>query len=208
MKKIAALILVCLMAASLLAGCGAADSAAPGGDSAEQGAESADIGALRTMGDVFGFEDCGVGYGEGSFVYVFEADGTYYRAIADLPEDVSEALWALDFFDEQHDEKVKEIVAPLEISRLENLSETILPQEELDALIGRTGQELLDDDWYIRGYNLDTMEFWMYHGAFAYTVVFDGTLELTDDFNEEEAIGPLTVKSVTFDGIGDATDPE
>ena len=97
----------------------------------------------------------------------------------------------------------------MEIDKLENLSDTVIPQEELDKLVGKTGEELINDGWNAgMGYNLETMEFYLNKGAFEYTVVFDGKLENSDDFDEEEAIKPLVVKSVTLNGIGDATNVE
>ena len=38
-----------------------------------------------------------------------------------------------------------------------------------------------------------------------YTVVFNGKLTYTDDFDEYEAIRPQTIKSVTYDCLADAT---
>jgi hypothetical protein len=52
------------------------------------------------------------------------------------------------------------------------------------------------------------MEFWLYKGPFAYTVVFesDQKYENTDDFDLWAAIAPLTIKSVTYNGLGNASE--
>ena len=207
MKKTIAVLLACLMAMSLLTGCGA--GTAPAAASAASGTSEAETPSFQTIGDVLSYEENRqYAYDENYYVYVFEKDGTCYRAVAELTAEVSEALNGLDILNENHDEKMAEIVSPLEISRLENLTEQMPSQEELDALVGKTGQELLDDGWTSGGYNLDEGEFWLNKGAYAYTVTFNETVEQTEDFDEYEAIGPLTVKSVVCTGIGDATNLE
>ena len=173
-----------------------------------QAPEAADSPEFRTMGDVFAYDSENYAFGDDYYIYVFEKDGIIYRATAKFPPDVSEKVAAIDIFDEQYDAKVREAVAPLKIEKLDNLTEMIPPQEELDALVGKTGQDLLDDGWTIWSYQLDIMEFGLHHGPFAFTVVFDGELEMTDDFDEYAAIAPLTIKSVTYDGIGDGTETE
>ena len=191
-------------------------SAAPEAENAEsasaaqetQAPEAADNAEFHTMADVFAYDSDNYASGDDYYIYVFEKDGIIYRATAKFPPDVSEKVAAIDIFDEQYDAKVREAVAPLEIEKLDNLTEMIPPQEELDALVGKTGQDLLDDGWTIWSYQLDIMEFGLHHGPFAFTVVFDGELEMTDSFDEYAAIAPLTIKSVTYDGIGDGTETE
>ena len=162
-----------------------------------QAPEAADSPEFQTMADVFAYDSDNYASGGDYYIYVFEKDGIIYRATAKFPPDVSEKVAAIDIFDEQYDAKVREAVAPLEIEKLDNLTEMIPPQEELDALVGKTGQDLLDAGWTIWSYQLDIMEFGLHHGPFAFTVVFDGELEMTDDFDEYAAIAPLTIKAVT-----------
>ena len=170
-------------------------------------AAAEETAGFRTMGDVFVYESPNNGCSETKYVYVFEKDGVIYRAVADLPAGVSETIWGLDFFDEKYDEKVREAVAPLPIVQLDNLTERIPAQAELDALIGKTGQELKDEGWTISAWQLDDMEFTLDHGPFAYTVFMEGDYTPNEnyDFDEDADFGPLKVKSITYCGIGDAT---
>ncbi len=192
MKKLTALLLAALMLAAALSACG-------------KKSENLDLSQFRTLADTFAYPSCGEGFSEEIYVYVFEKDGVYYRVRADLPQDISDAIWAIDFFDEERDAKIHEIIGGLSIAKAENLNDQKLSDKEMNALVGKTGQDLMNDGWYNSGYNLDDMEFWMNKGPFTYSVVFDGKLTDSDDFNAEEAIVGLTIKSVTFDGIGDAT---
>ena len=213
MKKTAALILALLACLTLCAACGETEE--PGADPREAAAkeEPEEIKNLKTLGDAFALPEENFrneGFSDTDFVYAFDHDGVYYRVIAALPADVSDAIWAIDFLDEERDSKVHQLVASLEIARLENLSKMIPPQEELDAWVGKTGADLLNDGWWNSGWDLDEMVFWMNKGLFEYEVTFDydGKMENTDDFDFEAAISPLTVKSVTFKDFGDVTDAD
>ena len=208
MKKILSILLMTVLVLSLFAACG---RTAPGGDAPAPAASgSFDPAAVKTMGDVFPYEDPEQqqeSYSETYYVFVFQADGNWYRAVADLPQDVSDALWAIDFFDENRDQKIRDLISPLAVRSLENLSEQIPAQEELDSYVGKTGQVLFDEGWTYWYYNLDDMEAGLYHGPFSYKVLFeyDGEpLVNTDDFDFYEEFKDLVILSVTYDGIGDA----
>lgn len=163
-----------------------------------------DLDSVTTLGQVLGLPDYGSSCYEDKYVYVFEQDDTYYRAIADCPTDVSDRVFALDWEDPQYDAKLRELISPLKVDRIENLTEAIPPQEELDKLAGKTGEELFNEGWTNSGWNLETMEFYMYHGPFEYIVVFEGDAKSPEEFDEED-INPLVVKSVKYYGLGDAT---
>ncbi|MBQ1619665.1 MAG: hypothetical protein II094_01595, partial [Oscillospiraceae bacterium] len=124
-----------------------------------------------------------------------------------MPEDVADAVFALDFEDPQHDEKLNALIAPLEVVRIDNLNDTILTQEQLDALVGKTGEELFNEGWTNSGWNLQDMEFYMSYGAFDYLVTFEGSVDNYEDF-EEEDINPLVVKSAVYYGRGDLTNTD
>jgi hypothetical protein len=116
---------------------------------------------------------------------------------------------ALEFDDAEYEEKHRAIAAPLEIRQLDNLTEMIPPQEELDKWIGKTGQDLIDDGWTEGfGYNLADMDFYLNKGPFSYVVRFEKDKEYvnSDDFDVFKTIAPLTITSVTYDGIGNGAE--
>ena len=215
MKKI--IILVCVITAAIfmLTACkktepvqngSSASSENAGSTAASVSSGSFDPSAVKTMGDILPYE----AYSEKQFVYVFEADGVYYRAKAALTKEAADMVWGEEY-DEERDQKVRELISKLEIDSIENLSEQVPTQEELDKLIGKTGQELFDDGWTDFGYDLSEMNANMYHGDFAYIVHFEYEGEQmvnTDDFDFYEAFKDLKVGSVKFDGLGNAANPE
>lgn len=207
MKKTAALLLALLMGVLTLTACGGTGA---GGKEAQEQAQGID--SIRTFGDLLTLESDTVqtAVTEDTLIYVFELGGIYYRASSAIDQATAEALFEVDFFSPDDADKVRELVGDLEIEKIENLNETILSQEELDALMGKTGQELLDDGWVWTGHDLEAMEFWMQKGAFTYTIVFDGKVDEADydTFDAEEGIREMTVKSAAFYELGDATNIE
>ncbi len=204
MKKIILILLALVLLSA--AGCGKPKTSA--GDGMKE------IEACKTIGDVLALsdvEESQYGCDEESYVCAFKRGGEYYRVTAAMTEGAYDAIWEIEFFDEEYEKKYNAIVSPLPIIKYENLSERIPTQEKMNEWIGKTGGDMIDADWYWSSYNLDTMEFTMDYAPFAYTVVFDGTIEDgedDEDFDVEEAIRPLTIKSVEFCGLGDATFPE
>ena len=166
------------------------------------GGEHVELDAVTTLGELFGLPDYGRAMTEDKYIFAFEQDGMIYRAEADLPADVSEAVWAIDWDDAERDAKLEALLSPLPIVSLTNLSEGIPSREEMDALVGRTGAELLADGWYDTGGNLETMEFSFRHGAYDFLVRFEGEIEIPEDFEGVE-FDSLVVSSVEYDGIGD-----
>ena len=174
---------------------------------------SFDYSRLKTVGDILAcddFENLNESYTDKNYVVAFSVDGAYYRAIAEMPEDVSAAIWKIDLSDKDREKKVRELISPLKVN-IEDLSDKILSQKELDKLVGKVGRELFDNGWTYWFYDLETMTTGMNYGAFAYTVKFeyDGKpMENTDDFDFYDKFKDLRVSSVKFDGLGNATDLE
>lgn len=161
-----------------------------------------DLDKVTTLGELLGLPDYGRTNTGDIYVFAFEQDWIFYRAVAELPKEVSDALFELDWDDEKYDEKVNALVSPLKITQIENLTANIPSQEELDKLIGKTAEELFNDGWYCSGWNLDEMIFYMNCGAYSFDMVLEGDVKSPDDFDDED-VGPLVVKSVTFTDIRD-----
>lgn len=159
-----------------------------------------DLDAVTTLGELLGLPNYGVGYSGTQYVYAFEQDGDVYRAEAELPEETSEALFALAWDDPEYEQKERALVEPLKVTEIVNLSAAAPTQEELDALIGKTGAELFDDGWYSQGWNLEDMEFYMGHGVYGFTVTMAGEVPSSDDFSDE-SINDLVVTAVRYEGV-------
>lgn len=198
MKKALSLVLTLLLVAALITACGKA------GDTGN----TATPGEFKTIGDIIntaGAEQLQSATVDGNYVFVYSLNGSYYRAVTALTEEQDEAIWSLDILADDYDAKLAELISPLVIDRIEDLSAFALTAEELEQWVGKTGEELFDAGWTDAGWNLDGMVFWMDYGPFQYDVVMEGEVGDWDSF-EEEDIYSLTVKSVTPNGqLGDAT---
>ena len=210
MKKGFVCVLSLLIVLTLFAACGKKESNDP---TPTNNVPASDTLSVKTVGDALALK----GEGESQSatlgkadVVVFEKDGVYWRVIAELTPEQHDALFALDILDENHDEKEKELVSPLTVTKIENLNEKKLSDDDMTALVGKTGAELLDSGWTTgMGYDLESMEFYWEYAPFAYTVTFEKQeqLENTDDFDQEAAVASLKVVSVSFSGLGNsATD--
>ena len=207
MKKGFVFVLSLLIVLTLFAACGKKESNDP---TPTNNAPASDTLSVETIGDALALT------GEGEFqsatlgkayVVVFEKDGVYWRVIAELTPEQHDAIFALDILDEDHEQKEKELVSPLTVTKCENLNEKKLSDDDMTALVGKTGAELFDSGWTTgMGYDLESMEFYLEYAPFMYTVTFEKQeqLENTDDFDEEAAVASLKVVSVSFSGLGNS----
>ena len=210
MKKYLTLMLVLLMSVFALAACGG--SADEGADASDK-SEPVSVDTLKTFGDIIALEkeDVQTSVGGGYVVYAFRVGDTYYRAKSAIPADLEQEYIDVDILEDGYEEKQQALISDVEIDEMENLSEQILSSEERAALVGKTGQELQDEGWtFSGGHDLENMEFWVYYGPFEYTVTFDGEVPESEyeTFDDETDTKDMTVKSVEFLTLGDATSIE
>ena len=167
-----------------------------------------DLDTVTTLGQLLGLPDVGYGFTGLTYVYAFEQDGNTYRAICDIPEETTQAIFDLDFDAPEYEKAYRELISPLPVKAIENLTEGMPTQEEAEQYLGKTGQELMDDGWTVQFYNLEDMQFGMYYGPYSYAITFEGEVKDPENFDEYTDMGGLTVAAITCDGIGDATNVE
>lgn len=219
MKKVISILLAIVLSVTMLAACGNSGSGggSGSGSGSASGAESAVdeatvIESLTTLGDAIALEsgETQTAVYDGKAIYAFKLGDTYYRARASISPEDEQAYMDIDYMDDDYEEQQKKILSSLVIDQIDNLSLQMLSQEEFDALVGKTGQDLQDAGWTYSGHDLETMEFWMNYGTFVYTVTFDGEVPEAEyeTFDDEEDTKNMVVKSVKFNGLGDATNIE
>ena len=190
MKKL--LILLC--AVLLLCGCAEQTAVQPDTE--------ADSEPIATLGSVLGkgAEIYASAYNEDRYVCVFGKDGAMLRAVARLTPEAYQAL--------RDGSESAELLAAMETESVEDLTAAMPRQAELDRLVGKTGGELLDDGWEIVGHTIynDFMSstvFYLVKGFYSYTVQFDEAVSVDENFSEADAMRPLTIASVTCDGVSE-----
>ncbi len=208
------MILVLVLALAVLAGC--AKKEEKGSEpqtkadntttTTKEEAETLDLTKFQKLSDLFEYDFCQSTASDSRYVYVFESDGIYYRALAKLTSEMCDKIWNLDYSATDHIEQEQKLVADLPIEKIENLSELIPTQEELNQWVGKKGSELMDAGWSCFMTNTEDMTFWLNYGPFMYEVVFEGEVKDPMNFDEDEDMKNLTVKSVTYMDLGDASD--
>ena len=190
MKKL--LILLC----AVLLLCGCAEQTAVQPDTA------ADSEPIATLGSVLGkgAEIYASAYNEDHYVCVFGKDGAMLRTVARLTPEAYQAL--------RGGSESAELLAAMETESVEDLTAAMPRQAELDRLVGKTGGELLDDGWEIVGHTIynDFMSstvFYLVKGYYSYSVQFDEAVNVDENFSEADAMRPLTIASVTCDGVSE-----
>lgn len=196
-----------------LAACGqradTAEDAAPAAEATETSTAAVDIASLKTLGDVLSIDaqTQSSTWDEDHYIVAFVQDGVPIRAIADITPELYDQIESLDFLDPNHDQQLIDIVGNAPLVNVEDFSSAIASQEELDALVGKTGQELLDAGYEFGGF-FTVGEFgtqaYMDNGLLRYTVEFNESLPVDSDMDDENLVKDLTVKSIQFSDFSNA----
>lgn len=194
MKK-TLLLLAALMLLFALAACGAEEPEEPA-------AQPAELGTLGDALSVFSSYTYARWDAE-HYVYVFDNGGAPYRVAAEMTQELYDAIDQIDFSDPEKDAKLLELIGDLPLISVENLNEGIPSQEELDQLIGKTGQELTDQGFEVWGFTTDGSEeeFTLAQGPYEYIAVFNEPAPAGAENADNDGIRDLTLKSITYNGI-------
>ena len=193
MRKIVSVMLCVMLCAALTAGLAACS----------KGETKAKIPEIKTMGDVYELEATHAfnDWSDSQYIEVFTYEDIPVRVTAEFSKDLADAVNALDFFDQDYNNKFAEIIKDCEITEIEDLSAGILDQKTLDGYVGKVGQDILDEGFEYGGYGFDgEITYSMTKGLFQYAFLMDGVTEVGADFDGEEEFAGLKVKSVTYAG--------
>ena len=180
--------LVCIILAVLMA-CGAAF------------AESAELDTLGKYLDL-GAENGVSSYSSARFVYGYVLDGVPIRVTAEMTEEIYSALWGLEY-DDDYEQNFRALIEDLPVVSVEDLSAEMISQEELDALVGMKGKDVLAQGFEPNGYSYTDEEtmFYMENGLFDYAFEFE---EIIDDSEADpyDLVNDMTVKAAWCSGMG------
>lgn len=166
-----------------------------------EGEPVSDIKNAKTLADVLALPSFASSTFNNHYVLAFELNGTQYRAVCKLTDEQFRAIFDLDFDDPEYQKKLNELLAPLKIDRIDNLTEMIPSEEELSAYNVRTIGELLDNGWRFSSCNTEDKECSLFHDLFSFAVKYDGTIPQGTEI-DETAVRDLKVVSVRYEGIG------
>jgi len=104
---------------------------------------------VKTLSDVYGLEteDFMEAYDQDYYACYYTIEGTTYRAEADMPEGLYDQIDAISFDDETRDDQIKELLGPVEVKGVEDVTALMPSEDDVNALVGKTGKELMDDGY-------------------------------------------------------------
>lgn len=217
-KTIIATMALALSLVMPLAACGGQASQGGSGDTDEQTSVQAgiiDVTTWKTLGDALAVKDAdgfsSSAWDENHFVEVFEGGEQTFRVIAKMDADAYKKANELDASMEDYEEKFTEAVSGLELESAEDLTGDKLSQEDMDAYVGKTGQDLLDAGFTFESYYMyggDETGATMSSGYLAYDVTFDVSIDDDQSEDEGESIKAAKITAVEYFGGSDsAVDP-
>lgn len=189
-----------------LAGC--SGSSDQGGDATtepteqtEPAAEPAapvDVDSWKTLGDALASKtaDMGSSHDDNHYIAVFEAGDKVIRVVATLDSETARKIDDLDPLAANYEKDLNELIAGLELESAQDITDDELSQAELSALVGKTGQELVDDGFVFVDYAMygaeDESAANMDKGFFSYCITFDAGV--VEDQSEDEGAAIMSAK--------------
>ena len=107
----------------------------------------------------------------------------------------------IDYYDNQREEKFRNILSDVQVISAENLTAQLPTTEQLNAYVGKTGKELLDDGFVYEGFDSNGQVFYMDKGVASLYVFFNETVEYSDDFDPYAVLNDMTVKKIDLVGV-------
>lgn len=171
-----------------------------------------DVANLKTFADCLALGTVQTAsWDDSHYIAVIDANGAPLRVVADITPEISEQISSVDFSKDDHDAQLAKVLEPLAVASAEDLSVGVPAQADLDAFVGKTGQDVFD-----AGYEFST--YFMYggeqtiatfeQGNYAINVTFDGTVPESQTSDGGDAVKSLPVEEVEYAGVSDrVTDP-
>ena len=212
-RRIAASAITLALVAAPLAACSAGQPTddAASSDLTTQTAQ-ADTSSWKTVGDVPILDGTySWGYDDAKFICVFESNGTYYRMIVKLDDEANKRIDEIDWDKGEVEKQTLDAISALPIDSLEDLSADMVSQDELDAFVGKTGQDLVDAGYVFESYYMyggEETGATFDKGSLAYMFTFDTSVG--EDKTEDGGQSVLDAHVVSAEPAGaanSATDP-
>lgn len=167
-------------------------------ESVEEDSDAEDIGVRKptgdsnfmnwsTLGDAFAAAemDPDYSYDESCYMALIETGERSVYVAASLNPDIYSKVSEIDIMDDDATKKMEDILAPLPIAFKDDATAKRVPEAELNAFVGKTGQDLVNAGYTFRSYDMygsnETMAsydrgYWCYSFTFAASVS-EGSIE-------------------------------
>lgn len=176
---------------------------------------STDVKDWKTVADAYaGTSDTlATSYDDTYYIGVYEGDGKTARIVVKLTPEASEKLSQVDYSKSRResDDQVLDAIGKLPLEAAEDLTKDKISDEDLRAMEGKTGKDLIDDGFVFEGYSVtggkETGAL-LAKGSFNYLFMFDCETPAETPADDGETIMDAKVTSASHVGIsGAATNP-
>lgn len=162
-----------------------------------------DFASMKKLGEVFAVNSDGSRASNDQVIsYIFSYNGRLYRAKAANTADITGRVDALDYMAEDWEEQYLAVIGDADLIRIDDITASIPSQEDMDALIGKTGQELLDMGYEINNsdVSVEGVRCSMEKGNAAYVITCDGTIGNIEGADAEALFKTMKVTRVEYAG--------
>lgn len=147
-------------------------------------------------------------------IEIVRSNGRLIRVVAGMDDDTYGNLADGDARAGGHDvgdEEIREAMS-LALKSSEDITAGTFDQEQLEALVGKTGKDLISMGYRFEGQGdetgKDVSSIPMANGFFRYVVTFENPISWDDAEGNERAVQEAIVKNIELEGLSaDATDP-
>ncbi len=225
--KLALVVALAMALAVVLASCGssstpslsasgssqAESTSAPASSAGQPGASSAaastDVSSWKTLGDALAAASGNPGstFDDNHYVAVYEVGDKLIRVVAKMRPGTYNTISSLDMLADDYSKKLADRAGDLELESAEDITANKLSQNELNAYIGKTGQDLISDgfkfsNYYYYGGNETGAA--MDKGYLCYGVTFNVGVSDNQPEDNGAAIKDATIKAIEFMGASDS----
>ena len=158
----------------------------------------------KTLADVYDLETENFmeAYDAEYYACYYAIDGKYTRVSATMTQDLYDQADAISFDDPDRDAKVKEILGPVEVTDVQDITALVPAEDDVSALVGKTGQELMDEGYDLTYFavNGDVTSVSATKDYCAYLFDFDGTVK-DDDPAWKDKVAKMKVTEASFQDL-------
>lgn len=162
-----------------------------------------DSATWKTLGDAFAAAeaDPSYGYDEHAYVAVVPAGGRSIYVTARMTTEAYGAAGKIRFTDTDSIDGIEAALSGLEITKAEDITDKVIPQADLEKLIGKSGKDLMDDGYRFVSYSAyggDSTTATFDKGYYGYEITF--SKKLPEGANPDGDEG-ATVRDATITGV-------
>ena len=203
------------LAAVPLAACGGQNATDDSGSAAPASqTATVDPSTWETYADALATqtESMASGWNDKNLVSVFKAGDSYVRIVVQLDADSYAKVQDVDWGAADVADQLTKAAGNAKLVSVEDITNEVVSQDELDKYVGKTGKDLIADGWTFESY-------FMYGGDqtgatfakdhFAYNVTFDVTTPESATEDNGASVIDATIAEMSLAGAADtATNPE